>query len=46
MIEQIELKLSPNSEKFDLWSKYLKISGVTRSSLLRRDVLERDTRGG
>lgn len=46
MVEQIEIKLNSNAEKFDLWSKYLKISGVTRSSLLRKEALERDAIGG
>ena len=46
MIEQIELRFSPGAEKFELWAKYLKISGVTRSSILRREAHERDAIGG
>lgn len=46
MIEQIELRFSPSAEKFDLWGKYLKISGVTRSSVLRREAHEKDAIAG
>lgn len=35
-----------NSNKFDLFKKYLKISGVTKSSVIRKESIERDFKIG
>jgi hypothetical protein len=39
MIEQIELKFS---KKQEIYSKYLRIAGVTRYSVLRNEAIERE----
>ena len=43
LVEQVEVKLSQASERYDLFRKYLRIAGLTRSSVLRREALERDS---
>ena len=43
LVEQVEVKLSQAPERQELFRKYLRISGVTRSSVLRREALERDS---
>ena len=46
LVEQVDLRFTQNKEKFELFKKYLKISGITKSSVLRKDALERDFKIG
>lgn len=43
LVEQVEVKFGQAPERYDLFRRYLRIAGLTRSSVLRRDALERDS---
>ncbi len=40
LVEQVDLRINQN--KFGLFKKFLKISGITKSSLIRKEAMERD----
>lgn len=40
LVEQVDLRINQN--KFGLFKKFLKISGITKSSLIRKESMERD----
>lgn len=40
LVDQIELKLHSESKKADLFSKYLKLVGVTKKSVVNSEDLE------
>lgn len=46
MVEQVEMKLNHNQDKLELFKKYLKVSGLTRTSVLRKEAIERDSQIG
>jgi hypothetical protein len=43
LVDQVEVKLGQAAERYELFRKYLRIAGLTRSSVLRKDALERDS---
>jgi hypothetical protein len=46
LVEQIELKMNQQAGKFELLNKYLKVSGATKSSVVNKDAINRESRIG
>jgi len=46
LVQQIEMKFTNEAKRYGLLSKYLRIAGVTKRSVIRKEELERDSRAG
>ena len=46
LVEQVEVKFNKDENKQEMFSKYLRLLGITKRSVIRKDELSREAKMG